>query len=90
MKIIINIESPSLGEITLESPNYGEEAGQNIRTLAAAVLVETLVPRALGALEVRPAETAGEDLPGPAPAAYSVNEDGSHNHGDLLPSEPGK
>ncbi|UAW09404.1 hypothetical protein SEA_KLEVEY_46 [Arthrobacter phage Klevey] len=68
MKIIINIESPSLGEITIESPNYAEEAGQNIRTLAAAVLVDTLVPRTLGALQVKPQEDpAGEDLPGPTP-----------------------
>ncbi|WBF79014.1 hypothetical protein SEA_BOLT007_46 [Arthrobacter phage Bolt007] len=68
MKIIINIESPSLGEITIESPNYAEEAGLNVRTLAAAVLTGTLVPRTLGALQVKPSEDETEAEPSAAEA----------------------
>lgn len=52
MRITITIDSDEIGAIEISSPAVHREAGDNPRAVAAALLADVLVPRALGALQI--------------------------------------
>ncbi|QTF82142.1 hypothetical protein SEA_PRAIRIE_45 [Arthrobacter phage Prairie] len=77
MKIAITIESDEIGTIEISNGYVLREYGDNPRAVAAEILVDTLVPRALGALQVRPADDPAEvpyETTPEAPVSESIDE----------------